>query len=144
MNNLPVPIMSIATHQMSGRGRGGNVWLSPPGVFMFSTLLRVSYSPSGNFPYLPTSQLVYIQYLFGIAVVEACQQLLGDDSTKVRLKWPNDIYAVIQTDSGTEKKKLGGILVGTTFRDGDVIIVVGKIPPHVPPFGRVDLLLMVQ
>src|ERR1700761_2600471 len=126
MNNLPTPVMSLATHQMSGRGRGENVWLSPPGVLMFSLLLRVSSSPSKDYPYLPTSRLVYIQYLFGISVVQACRTILGEFGKQVRLKWPNDIYTA--GDGGrAERKKLGGILVGTTFHDGDAIIVIGKV-----------------
>ena len=41
---------------------------------------------------------------------------------RVRLKWPNDIYAFTQ-HAGI--KKIGGILVNTSFMGGHVDIVVG-------------------
>ncbi len=94
---------------------------------MFSLLLRASYSnPNGPLPYLPTARLVYIQYLVGIAIVKSCRDLLGEDGKKVRLKWPNDIYAVYEDNGATVKKKLGGILVGSTFHDGNVSLLIGE------------------
>lgn len=73
---------------------------------------------------LPSSKLVFVQYLFGLAVVEACRDkaVLGEEGSRVRLKWPNDIYAMT---SGGEKKKIGGILVNTSFSSGKVEIVIG-------------------
>ncbi|KAI5124198.1 hypothetical protein M0805_005049 [Coniferiporia weirii] len=118
LSHLPVPLLSLATHQMSGRGRGTNTWLSPPGCLQFSLLLRLPLS------HFPASKLVFIQYLFGLAVVEACRSpsILGDFGSGVRLKWPNDIYAITE-HGGT--KKIGGILVNTSFMAGSVDIVVG-------------------
>lgn len=60
----------------------------------------------------------------GIAVVEACrhENVLGKLGEKIRLKWPNDIYAV--TADGL--KKIGGILVNTSFTNGKVDVVIGK------------------
>ncbi|KZT64141.1 class II aaRS and biotin synthetase [Daedalea quercina L-15889] len=119
LSSLPVPLVSIASHQLSGRGRGSNIWLSPSGCLQFSLLLRVSLSE------LPSSKLVFVQYLFGLAVVEACRDeaVLGEEGSRVRLKWPNDIYAMT---SGGEKKKIGGILINTSFSSGKVEIVIGS------------------
>ena len=117
---LPTPLISIASFQLSGRGRGSNIWLSPSGCLQFSLLLRVSRLD------LPPAKLVFIQYLFGLAVVEACNSdaILGNIGKQVRLKWPNDIYAA--PDSPMGLKKIGGILVNTSF-SGDLIdIVIGK------------------
>ncbi|TFY71787.1 hypothetical protein EVG20_g1215 [Dentipellis fragilis] len=117
-SNLPPPILSLATHQLAGRGRGSNTWLSPDGCLQFSLLLRVSLAS------FPASRLVFVQYLFGLAVVNACRdkEVLGaDGGANARLKWPNDIYI----ERGGEKKKVGGILVNTSFSGGKVDIVIG-------------------
>ncbi len=47
------------------------------------------------------SKTVFLQYLSGLAVVEGIRLALGDTpggrevADKVRIKWPNDIYAEI-------------------------------------------------
>jgi len=117
---LPSPILSLASQQLTGRGRGTNVWLSPSGCLTFSLLLRTSLAV------LPASKLVFVQYLFGLAVVEACRQdsVLGPLGEKVRLKWPNDLYAVIG-NGDAYRKKIGGILVSTIFTGNKVEIVIG-------------------
>lgn len=125
IRSLPAPLLSLATYQLSGRGRGGNVWVSPAGCLQFSLLLRAPLSQ------LPSSRLVFVQYLFGIAVVNACRQSLSVAAESIRLKWPNDIYAVLDAfdefgrKKGHELKKLGGILVTTNFSNNEVDIVVG-------------------
>ncbi|KAI0943338.1 hypothetical protein AcW1_002524 [Taiwanofungus camphoratus] len=115
---LPTPLLSLASHQLAGRGRGSNVWLSPAGCLQFSLLLRVSLSA------LPAARLVFVQYLFGLAVVEACRDegVLGAQGRRVRLKWPNDIYVVTEDNS---PKKIGGILVNTNFSSGQAEVVIG-------------------
>ncbi|KAF8812826.1 hypothetical protein BYT27DRAFT_7085987 [Phlegmacium glaucopus] len=135
LSKLPTPFVSLASHQLAGRGRGSNVWLSPSGCLQFSVLLRVSLS---NFP---ASKLVFIQYLFALAVVEACRTefVLGDKAGgRVRLKWPNDLYAVVGSDeeaNAENVRKIGGVLVNTSFSSGSVDIVIGcglnvlNIPP---------------
>lgn len=102
------------------------MWVSPAGCLQFSLLLRAPLS------LLPPNRLVFIQYLFGIAVVNACRRLLGTAGEKVRLKWPNDVYAVLDTfdefgrKNGRELKKLGGILVTTNISGGEIDIVIGE------------------
>jgi biotin---protein ligase len=68
-----------------------------------------------------------VQYLFALAVIEACREdnVLGKRGEHVRLKWPNDLY-VVTGNSNEEKKKIGGILVNTSFSDGKVDIVIGE------------------
>jgi biotin--protein ligase len=68
-----------------------------------------------------------VQYLFALAVVEACrdESVLGEAAAPVRLKWPNDIYAVFGDGEGS-KRKIGGILVNTSFAGGKVDIVIGN------------------
>ncbi|TBU46215.1 hypothetical protein BD309DRAFT_989011 [Dichomitus squalens] len=125
LTSLPTPLLSLASAQLTGRGRGGNVWLSPPGCLQFSLLLRVPLSA------LPATKIVFVQYLFALAVAEACRTdgVLGEEAgSRVRIKWPNDLYAI--TPDG-ERKKIGGILVNTSFGAGKVELVVGASSgPH--------------
>jgi biotin---protein ligase len=119
-------MVSFATHQLTGRGRGSNSWLSPAGCLQFSVLLRLSLSS------FPASKLVFVQYLFGLAVAEACRSkaVLGELGDRVRLKWPNDLYVVTgDTLEPAKTKKIGGILVNTSFSAGQVEIVIGKFLP---------------
>jgi biotin--protein ligase len=110
--------LSLASQQLQGRGRGANVWLSPAGCLQFSLLLRVSLAS------VPANKLVFVQYLFGLAVTEACRDksVLGPLGEHVRLKWPNDIYVVV----AEEKKKIGGILVNMNFSSGKAEIIIGS------------------
>lgn len=55
---------------------------------------------------------------------------MGRGGDKVRLKWPNDIYAVVG-DDGTGAgargmKKLGGVLVNTNFSGGKIDVLIGE------------------
>lgn len=55
---------------------------------------------------------------------------MGEDGTRIRLKWPNDVYALVNAidDNGRpieEKKKIGGILVTTDFVAGQVNVIIG-------------------
>ncbi|KAK7053351.1 biotin holocarboxylase synthetase [Paramarasmius palmivorus] len=120
LSHLPVPLLSIASHQIAGRGRGSNSWISPAGCLQFSLLLRL---PLSSFP---ANKLVFIQYLIALAMVEACRYptVLGRQGEAVRIKWPNDLYAVTG-EREEQKKKIGGILVSTSFSDGQIDIVIG-------------------
>ncbi|KII91479.1 hypothetical protein PLICRDRAFT_38240 [Plicaturopsis crispa FD-325 SS-3] len=123
LSSLPTPVVSLASQQLAGRGRGGNVWLSPAGCLQFSVLLRTSLSA------LSGSKLVFIQYLWSLAVAEACREesVLGKWGEQVRLKWPNDVYAVSSDGAGgQETRKIGGTLINTSFTGGNVDIVIGS------------------
>ncbi|KAH9994535.1 hypothetical protein BJV74DRAFT_770206 [Russula compacta] len=128
LTSLPAPIVSLATFQLAGRGRGANTWLSPPGCLQFSILIRAPLRTSA----LPTPRLVFVQYLVGLAVIRAChdERALGAErGAHVRLKWPNDVYVDLPSSSatgtGSEKKKVGGILVNTSFSDGNMDVIIG-------------------
>ncbi|TCD68669.1 biotin holocarboxylase synthetase [Steccherinum ochraceum] len=117
---LPSPLLSLASHQIAGRGRGGNNWVSPAGCLQFSLLLRIPLKD------VPAQKLVFVQYLVALAVVEACRSpdVLGQDGERVRIKWPNDLY-VVEGEKGEGKRKVGGILVHTSFQGGVTTIVIG-------------------
>ncbi|KAF9260681.1 class II aaRS and biotin synthetase [Marasmius fiardii PR-910] len=120
LSDLPVPLVSLASHQIAGRGRGSNSWVSPAGCLQFSILLRV---PLSSFP---ANKLVFVQYMAALAIVEACRDdmVLGKQGSAIRIKWPNDIYAVLG-EGESDKKKIGGILVSTSFSDGKAVIIIG-------------------
>ncbi|KAG7442834.1 class II aaRS and biotin synthetase [Guyanagaster necrorhizus] len=119
--SLPTPFLSLASFQLTGRGRGSNIWLSPAGCLQFSLLLRVSLAS------FPANKLVFVQYLFALAVTEACRykSVLGKRGESVRIKWPNDLYAIFGPGEG-DKKKIGGILVSTNFSGGKCDITIGS------------------
>ena len=93
--------------------------MSPEGSLLFSFILRAPPALAGK--------LVFVQYLFALAVVEAVHQIYGDIG--LRIKWPNDIYARVGTDSqpiSERYKKVGGILVNSSYAGGDFTLVIGK------------------
>ncbi|CAO1638101.1 unnamed protein product [Parajaminaea phylloscopi] len=147
MSRLPTGFVSFATHQISGRGRGGNSWISPLGCLQFSLVLHIPpqdpmYASLGNTPMAVGPKLVFVQYLAGLAVVDAVRTGLGDEyasvGRRVRLKWPNDIYAEVSPAAAAEPErkgtfqhlgktwaKMGGILVNSQYVQGRWSLVVG-------------------
>lgn len=139
--HLPTGFTMAATTQISGRGRGTNVWLAPPGCTIFSTVL--------NHPahLAPTRPVVFIQYLAAIAIVEAVRSydggLLGGrgggdyrgskySALPIKLKWPNDVYAQDPVDPWKDAAgkmpnyvKIGGILTNCAYSQGAYQMVVG-------------------
>ena len=120
---LPDGFTATATTQVSGRGRGTNVWVSPPGALMFSTVLHHSMALS------TTAPVVFVQYLAALAIVAGIHNYdKGYEKLAVKLKWPNDIYALdpSQDDKeGASHVKIAGILVNSSYAGGDYTLVVG-------------------
>jgi len=105
------------------------MWLSPYGCLQFSLALRISSAK------VPMNKLVFLQYLFSLAIVEACRDeaVLGSYGEAVQIKWPNDIYAVVGEGERRERKKIGGVLVNTGIINKDSQIVIGQsgvLPAH--------------
>ncbi|KAH6894447.1 biotin-protein ligase [Thelonectria olida] len=122
LSKLPTGFTVCASTQVAGRGRGSNVWVSPAGCLIFSTVI--------NHPaHLAVSRpVVFIQYIAAIAIVEAVQSYdRGYDNIPVKLKWPNDIYALDPTKSGGSPHyvKIGGILSQCNYSNGSYQIVLG-------------------
>lgn len=169
---LPEGFVSFATHQISGRGRGGNSWISPLGCLQFSLVLHVPTTPRSAYPLTslgtnPTmvgSKLVFVQYLAGLAIIEGIRKGLGPEyepvGRKVRLKWPNDIYAQVQDqDTNEEVKpkrtgvfqhlgktwaKMGGILVNSQYRNGNWHLIVGCGVNCLNPLPTVSLSALID
>jgi len=125
LSHLPSGFTATATTQIAGRGRGSNVWVSPPGSLIFSTVLRHSLALSTSAP------VVFVQYLAALAVVQGIRHYDtgGYDKLDIRLKWPNDVYALdpTSTAAGGEKQyvKICGNLVNSSYSGGDYTLVVG-------------------
>ncbi|KAJ1925227.1 biotin holocarboxylase synthetase [Tieghemiomyces parasiticus] len=149
---LPSGLAFVATQQVRGRGRGKNPWISPAGCLQFSLVLRypnlpprdsvtgVSGTGAGPSP-------VLLQYLFGLAVVEAVRSCPGYEAIPLRLKWPNDVYAEVSSHTAAEpststisdpnyddanetrpqprRLKVGGILVNSHFTHNQYTLVIG-------------------
>jgi len=92
---------------------------------MFSTVLRHPLSLS------QTAPVVFIQYLAALAIVEGIHTYEpGYQALPVKLKWPNDIYALdpgVPSPTGTARDyvKVGGILVNSSYAGGDYTLVAG-------------------
>ncbi|KAK7424715.1 biotin holocarboxylase synthetase [Neonectria punicea] len=122
LSKLSTGFTVSASTQVAGRGRGSNVWVSPAGCLIFSTVI--------NHPaHLAVSRpVVFIQYIAAIAIVEAIQSYdRGYGNLPVKLKWPNDIYALDPTESGDQPHyvKIGGILSQCLYSNGSYQIVLG-------------------
>jgi biotin---protein ligase len=115
-------ILRRFSRQKSGRGRGGNGWISPRGSMAVTTVLKFDPIP----PFL-----VFVQYVAGLAVVEAVRSVPGFEDLPLHVKWPNDVYYV---DPDAERRgtmtpeqaiKLGGVLVTCQSMGSAVDVMVG-------------------
>ncbi|EFR05115.1 biotin-protein ligase [Nannizzia gypsea CBS 118893] len=121
LRRLPNGTTATATVQVAGRGRGSNVWVSPPGQLMFSVCV---HHPVDK---LMLSPVVFIQYLVAMAIVQGVKSYgKGYETLPVKLKWPNDIYALDPSDPTCKTyTKIGGILVNAHYSANEYIAVVG-------------------
>lgn len=128
LRNLPQGFTASATVQVAGRGRGSNVWVSPAGSLMFSTVIRHPMA------LMQAAPVVFVQYLAAIAIVNGIKSYEGNlyKDMPVKLKWPNDIYAldpVKAKDNGGDRHenytKIGGILVNSHYNTKEYIAVCG-------------------
>ncbi|KAM5179725.1 biotin--protein ligase isoform 1-T2 [Mantella aurantiaca] len=105
-------LIAIAARQTQGKGRGGNVWLSPKGCALMTLHVSISLSsPLGQ-------RIAFIQHLMSLAVVEAVRSLPGYEDIELKVKWPNDIYY-------GNMMKLGGVLVNSTLMGNTFHILIG-------------------
>ena len=111
-------VVAIADQQTTGKGRGGNVWLSPLGCAMFSAQLVIPVKST-----VLGCRLPFLQHLAGLAVVHGLSRGNEDDEIELRLKWPNDIY--LKTASEGDLIKMGGILAMSSFIGSDAICNIG-------------------
>lgn len=82
----------ISEHQRAGRGRRGKQWMSP---LLGNIYCSILWRTTGGVQSLEGLSLV-----IGIAIAQALEKM---GVSRVKLKWPNDIWV--------DDKKLGGILI---------------------------------
>ncbi|WFD20688.1 hypothetical protein MCAP1_002939 [Malassezia caprae] len=126
LRTCPPGTTIVATHQVRGRGRAHNAWLSPLGCLPFST--------TAHLPLHIGNKAVFLQYLAALAIVYGLESAFPAIQGRVRIKWPNDIYAQVpaaqpgsvRLAEGGESRhfvKIGGILV-TAVCDGDTFYAI--------------------
>eukprot|EP00795_Rhopilema_esculentum_P017500 gene17500-9118_t len=108
----PNGLVVAAGQQTQGKGRGGNVWLSPFGCMMFSVLVQI---PSSS---LLGQRMPFLQHIAAVAFVRSVRSKEGYEDINVRIKWPNDIYV-------GDSIKIGGLIVNSSYMDGKFSAVIG-------------------
>lgn len=103
-------MLHVGTIQVSGRGRGGNVWVNPKGVSACTAVISLpSRSPRTNKPV----SIVFVQYLSMLAYCQAITSYgPGYEDLPVRIKWPNDLYALSPKYYQNNKLSLVGKALG--------------------------------
>lgn len=120
LGKLPNGFTLTASTQLAGRGRGGNIWVSPPGGLLFSTVLHHTFTQS------QTAPVIFIQYLAALAIVQGIKGYApGYSKIPIKLKWPNDIYAHLPGSANNPVVKIGGILVNSSYAGASYDIVCG-------------------
>ncbi|XP_032536427.1 biotin--protein ligase isoform X1 [Chiroxiphia lanceolata] len=114
MLDLPeeMGLIAVAVRQTQGKGRGGNVWLSPVGCAL--STLHITIPLHSNLG----QRIPFIQHLVSLAVVESVRSIPGYEDIELRVKWPNDIYY-------SDLMKLGGVLVNSTLIETTFHILIG-------------------
>ena len=100
-DGAPDELWVRADRQTKGRGRHGRAWVSEPGNFFASTLVRLRPAD------LPASQLAFTA---AFALSNALEGWIAAD--RLSLKWPNDVLL--------DGAKLSGILLE---RDSDAVVI---------------------
>lgn len=99
----------VAESQTAGRGRNGNVWVSPPGqALTCSVVLEPGLVP-----------VTWVPLAVGIAAADALRRWVP-----ARLKWPNDLVLDEPPASWGFGRKVGGILC-EVHPSGSVVAGIG-------------------
>jgi BirA family transcriptional regulator, biotin operon repressor / biotin---[acetyl-CoA-carboxylase] ligase len=103
----PEGTVVIADAQTAGKGRLGRVWLSPPGVNLYcSVLLRPPITP------VAACQLTFLSVVAVARAIEKCTPLTP------QIKWPNDILiggkkvAGLLNEMNAETEKVNFVVLG--------------------------------
>lgn len=115
---LLAPALILTGRQTAGRGRGSNVWHSPPGVITASFVLRAHDT-------LPPQ---HVPLIAGLAVRDAVERF---GIPGVGIKWPNDLWFADRKVAGLLCERSGPIdVVGVGLNTN---LDVGKLPRAVAP-----------
>lgn len=101
----PGGLVVVASHQTAGRGRQGRVWISPPGLGLYASIVIRPGWPAGD--------AAWLGVLAGLAVLDAVREL---GAASARLKWPNDVLV--------GARKIAGVLVEPRIEAGRIDFAV--------------------
>ena len=102
------PLWITAARQTAGRGRRGNAWVSEPGN-LYASLLLTDAAPAAHLPELC--------FVVALAVRDALGGAAPELSSRLKLKWPNDLLL--------DGAKLAGILIEAESVGGKTITAAG-------------------
>ena len=114
LNNLKPNICIWSDYQTNGIGSRGRDWQGIRGNLFFSFSLK----KSDNVPL----QSLSIYYMYQL------KQLLNSYGSKVKFKWPNDLYF---------KNKVAGII--TNLKNGIIIVGIGLNTKYSNGFDKLDV-----
>ena len=105
------PVLLVAEHQSSGRGRAGRLWQSTPEASLTFSLA------------LPLAPLEWsgLSLAVGVALADALDPPSAS-APRIGLKWPNDLWLIDADGAG---RKLGGVLIETVAVGERRMCVVG-------------------
>lgn len=127
----PQGTLAVTAMQTAGKGRRGRVWISPPDVNVYMSILLK--------PDLPADRAHMVTLVMALAIYQAALELQAAPGVKCEfgIKWPNDIVA---SRDGGPYKKLCGILTEMRMEETeirDIVIGTGlnvnqkKFPPQI-------------
>ena len=123
-----------ALEQTAGIGQRGNSWSSRAGENLtFSLVLKPTF--------LPAARQFELTKALSLALCDLLDPLLPARCA-VRIKWPNDIYALpLRADGSADHRKICGILVSNRLQGNSMAASICGIglnvnqtdfPPHLP------------
>lgn len=104
------PCLLVAEQQTQGRGRFGRTWQSSAGASLTFSLALV----------LDRHDLSGLSLAVGVALADA----LDASGSRVRVKWPNDLW-LVDPDGAQGGRKLGGVLIETASIGERRWVVIG-------------------
>jgi BirA family transcriptional regulator, biotin operon repressor / biotin---[acetyl-CoA-carboxylase] ligase len=102
------PLWIVAREQTAGRGRRGNIWVSPPGN-LYATLLLQNPAPPRH--------AAELSFVAALAVLDAIAGRAPRLAGRLALKWPNDVLC-----GGA---KLAGILLEGRMLGEKIAVAIG-------------------
>jgi len=117
LNNLKSNICIWTDNQTNGIGSRGNSWIGEKGNLFFSFSIDKNSLPS-DLPIQSTS----IYYMYQL------KQLLNNLGSKVKFKWPNDLYL---------ENKVGGII--SNIKNDIILIGIGLNTKNSSSFQNLDI-----
>lgn len=101
LDRLPNFSVYVADHQVKGKGRVNNCWISSEACLQFT--LKIEW------PLAKGNRLPLLQFLIAVTLVETINSFkFVDCGVMSKIKWPNDVYLVKE---GGLVGKISGILV---------------------------------